>query len=255
MNLKKLAAALIATGAIVCSAAEVYDLSKLEHWAHKNPFKQHGTGVLRGTGRLSAFSKQIYPYDEKKTYKFKGLYRQLPGSDSNVVRIGILPLDKDKKLIEYYTSHPNTATETVLAKDAAATDTVIIVKNGAKWNKYGLTAYNTKADQSDIPNKNIIRQAPKSIEKTAEGWKITFARPIGVALKAGIGVRQHYQGGRFRFMGEIRGNKVLSDMNFKMIDKGMKYFQVVVISGTEGIKPGEQIPVVEMRKPRIEVSE
>ena len=255
MNLKKIAAALFVTGAVVCSAAEVYDLSKLEDWAHKNPFKLHGKGILRGTGRLTAFSKQIYPYDEKKTYKFKGLYRQLPGSDSNVVRIGILPLDKDKKVIEYYTSHPNPHTNTVLVKDAAATDSVILIQNGAKWNKSGLIAYNTKADFSDVPNKNIIKQVPKAIEKTAEGWKITFARPIGVALKAGTGVRQHYQGGRFRFAGEVRGNKVLSDMKFKMIDKGMKYFQVVVISGTEGIKPGEQIPVVEMRKPRIEVSE
>ncbi|MBE6405880.1 MAG: hypothetical protein E7040_07655 [Lentisphaerae bacterium] len=255
MNFKKIAAAFLVMGAALCSAAEVYDLSRVEDWGKRSPLKVHGNGILRATGRVSLFSAKIYPYDAKKTYTFKGMYRQLPGSDSNIFRVGFLPLDKDKKVIEYYTSHPNVTTETVLAKAAAATDNFIIVKNGKKWNKRNLIAYNTKPDRSDLPNKNIIRQVPKNIEQTAEGWKITFAKPIGVAIPAGTGVRQHYQGGRFRFVGNGTGGQVLSNMKFRMMDPGMKYFQVVVVSGTGGIKPGEQIPVIEMRKPCIEVTE
>ena len=255
MNFKKMTATLLVMGAALCSAAEVYDLSRIEDWEKKSPLNVHGNGILRATGRVSLFSAKIYPYDAKKTYTFKGMYRQLPGSDSNIFRIGFLPLDKDKKLIEYYTSHPNIATETVLLKAAAAADNFIIVKNGKKWNKSGLVAYLTKPDRSDLPNKNIIKQVPKTIEQTAEGWKITFARPIGIAIPAGTGVRQHYQGGRFRFAGNGTGGQVLSNMKFRMMDPGMKYFQVIVVSGANGIKPGEQIPVIEMRKPRIEVTE
>ena len=255
MNFKKIASTFLVIGAALCSAAEVYDLSRVEDWEKRSPVKVHGNGILRATGRVSLFSAKIYPYDAKKTYTFKGMYRQLPGSDSNIFRVGILPLDKDKKVIEYYTSHPNVATETVLVKDVAATDNFIIVKNGKKWNKLNFVAYNTKPDLSDLPNKNIIKQVPKNIEQTAEGWKITFARPIGVAISAETGVRQHPQGGRFRFAGNGTGGQVLSNMKFVTMDPGTKYFQVIIVSGTGGIKPGEQIPVIEMRKPRIEVSE
>ena len=252
MKFKTIAAAFFAAGAVICSAAEVYDLSAREAWEKRAPLTVHGKGVLRAKGRITIVSKDIYPYDAKKTYTFKGLYRQLPGSGNNIFRIGIIPLDKDKKLIEYYTSHPNTATNAILKKDAAATDNFILIDNGLKWNKSSLIAYNTKPDQSDLPNKNIIKQVPQSIEQTAEGWKISFAKPIGVALTAGTGVRQHAQGGRFRFAGNVVDGKVLSNMKFSGVDVGTKYFQVIIVSGTS-MKPGEEPPVVEMRKPAIEV--
>ena len=252
MNVKKIAAAFFAAGAVICSAAEIYDLSTLEAWEKRAPLTVHGKGVLRAKGRITIVSKEIYPYDATKTYSFKGLYRQLPGCGNNIFRVGIIPLDKDKKLIEYYTSHPNTATNAILVKDAAAADNFIIIDKGAKWNKTSFVAYQTKPDRSDLPNKNIIKQVPRSIEQTADGWKISFAKPIGVAIKAGTGVRQHYQGGRFRFAGSIVDGKVGSNMKFSGVDVGTKYFQVILVSGTS-MKPGEEPPVVEMRKPAIEV--
>ena len=252
MKFKTIAAAFFAAGAVICSAAEIYDLSTPEVWEKRAPLTVHGKGILRAKGRITIVSKDVYPYDATKTYTFKGLYRQIPGSGKNIFRIGIIPLDKDKKLIEYYTSHPNTATNAILKKDAAATDNFIMIDKGIKWNKTSFVAYQTKPDFSDLPNKNIIRQVPQSIEQTADGWKISFAKPIGVAIKAGTGVRQHYQGGRFRFAGNVVDGKVLSNMKFSGVDVGTKYFQVILVSGTS-MKPGEEPPVVEMRKPAIEV--
>ena len=252
---KKIAAALCLAGAFLCSAGEVYKLDSVENWQKTTQPMQHAPGILRGSGRVVFFSREIYPYDAKKTYTFKGLYRQLPGSDSNIFRVGILPLDKDKQVIEFVTSHPKRKTDTVLAKAAAAGDTFIIVKDGTGWEQNAQVAYNTKPDFSDLPNKNIIAQNPQVIEKTEEGWKISFAKPVGVALPAGTAVRQHYVGGRFRFAGNGTGGDVLSDLKCTAWDVGTKYFQVVVMSGTNGIKPGEQVPVLEMRNPRIEVTE
>ena len=254
MNFRKIAFALSMAGTFLCSA-EVYDLSKIESWKTPNPLIQQSSNTLRAKGRLTVFSKEIYPYDAKKTYTFKGLYRQLPGgSTNNYFRIGILPLDENKKTIQYYASHPNVSTNTVLAKAVVATDDFIIVENGSKWNKSGLTAYNTKPDQSDLPNNNIIKQVPKSIEQTADGWKISFAKPVGVAIPAGTGVRQHYQGGWFRFAGNVSEGKVVSNMKLTGVDVGTKYIQVVIVSGV-GVKPDEPTPVIEMRKPALEVSE
>ena len=255
MNYKKIAAALCLAGAFLCSAGEVYKLDRVEDWHNRSSLTQQAPGVLRGKGRIVAFSKEIYPYDAKKTYTFKGLYRQLPGSDSNIFRVGILPLDKDKKVIEFVTSHPKRNTDTVLAKAAAAGDTFIIVKDGSGWERNAQVAYNTKPDLSDLPNKNIIAQNPQIIEKTEDGWKITFIKPVGIDLPAGTAVRQHHLGGRFRFAGNGTGGDVLSDLKCKRWDVGTKYFLVVVMSGTNGIKPGEQVPVLEMKNPRIEVTE
>lgn len=210
---------------------------------------------MRAQGRVGAFSKEIYPYDAKKTYTFKGIYRQLPGSDSNIFRIGILPLDKNKKVIEHVTSHPVRKTDTVLVKAAAAGDTSILVKDGTSWARNAHVAYNTKPDLSDLPNKNIIRQNPQAIEKTQYGWVITFAKPVGVAIPAGTPLRQHYVGGTFRYAGSGTGGEVLSDLKCTMWDIGTEYFQVVVISGADGIQPGEQTPVFEMKNPYIEVTE
>lgn len=255
-NTKIIALCCMASAAL-CSAAEVvevYDLSKVENWGKRDPIGIYAPGVIRAKGRITLSSRKIYPYDSTKTYTFKGLYRQLPGSDSNIFRIGILTLDKDKKVIEFVHSHPIPKTDAVLAKAVTAKDTVIYVKGGADWRAYSRIAYNTKPDQSDIPNRNIINSALKKVEKTSDGWKVTLAKPAGVAIAKGTNVRQHYLGGRFRFAGVGTGSKVLSNLKCVRWDKGTKFFQVIVVSGADGLKPGDKAPVLEMRNPRIEVT-
>ena len=252
---KIVAVALCMTGVFLCSGAEIYQLSRVEDWGKRSPFSQHAQNVLHGCGRIVAFSTKIYPYNPKKTYTFKGLYRQLPGSDSNIFRIGILPLDKDQKPIEYVFSHPVKKTDTVLQKAVAPGDTSILVQDASGWKRNAQIAFNTKVDLSDLPNKNIIRQNPQAIEKTQNGWVITFAKPVGVAIPAGKPLRQHYVGSTFRYAGSGTGGEVLGDFKCTRWDIGTEYFQAVVVSGANGIQPGEQTPVFEMKNPYIEVTE
>ena len=249
----KIAIVLLTAGAFLCSAGEVYKLDRVEDWQKRSPLTQHKKGILRGRGRLVVLSAKFYPYDSKKTYKFKGLYRQLIGSESNIFRIGIVQYDKNKQEMEFASGRVVQKTDTVLTKAAAATDTAIFVKDASGWKRNALVAYSETAKQ--LSNKNNITLKLRSIEKSGDGWKISFAGPIDVDLPAGTAVRQYMSAGRFRFFGNGTGIQVLGDLTCTHWHPRTKYFRPVVLSGTNGIKPGEETPVFEMRNPRLEVSE
>ena len=253
MNSKKMITVLLTAGAFLCSAGEVFKLDRVENWQKRSPLTQHSQGILRGRGRLVVLSAEMYPYDAKKRYKIKGLYRQLIGSDSNIFRIGIVQYDKNKQEIEFASGRIVPKTDTVLVRAASATDTVIYVKDASGWKRNALAAYAETA--KELSPKNNITLKVRSVEKSGNEWKISFIGPINVDLPAGTVVRQYSSGGRFRFLGNGTGIQVLGDMNCSHWHPRTKYFRPVVLSGTNGIKPGEETPVFEMRYPRIEVSE
>ena len=253
MNSKQMITVLLIAGAFLCSAGEVYNLDRVEDWQDRSPLTQHAQGILRGRGRLVVLTAKHYPYDVKKTYKIKGLYRQLVGSDSNVFRVGIVQYDKNKQEMEFASGRIVPKTETVLIKAATATDTAIFVKDASAWKRNALVTYAKTAKQ--LSHKENITLKLRSIEKSGDGWKISFVGPINVDLPAGTAVRQHLSGGRFRFLGNGTGIDVLGDMICTNLHPRAKYFRLVVISGANGIKPEDETPVFEMRYPRIEVSE
>ena len=113
-------ATLLFAGAFLCSAGEVYNLDRVEDWQDRSPLTQHAQGILRGRGRLVVLSAEYYPYDSKKTYQFKGLYRQLIGSESNIFRIGIVQYDKNKQEMEFASGRIVPKTDTVLTKAAVS---------------------------------------------------------------------------------------------------------------------------------------
>ena len=92
-------AAAVAAFVFVSAEAEEYKLGNISDWQKSGGFVQHAPNILHGKGRIVAFSAKTFPYDPQKTYTFKGLYRQKPGSDSNIFRIGIVPLDENGKII------------------------------------------------------------------------------------------------------------------------------------------------------------
>ena len=244
---------LLIAGAFLCSAGEVYNLDRVEDWQDRSPLSQHVQGILRGRGRLVVLSSKLYPYDAKKTYKFKGLYRQLVGSDSNVFRVGVVQYDKNKQEMEFASGRIVPKTDTVLTKAAVATDTAIFVKDASGWKRNALVAYAKTVKL--LSSKENITLKLRSIEKSGDGWKISFIGPVNVDLPAGTAVRQYSSAGRFLFCGNGTGVQVLGDMTCTNWHPRTKYFRPVVISGANGIKPEEETPVFEMRYPRIEVSE
>lgn len=249
----KIATAFLLAGACICSAGEVYKLDRVENWQARSPLSQHAQGILRGRGRLVVLSSEFYPYDSKKTYTIKGLYRQLIGSASNIFRVGVVQYDKNKQEMEFASGRTVPKSETVLAKAAAATDTAIFVKDASGWKRNALVAYAETVKK--LSHRENITLKLRSIEKNGDEWKISFVGPINVDLPAGTAVRQHLSGGRFRFFGNGTDIQVLGDMTCTNLHPRTKFFRIVVISGANGIKPGEETPVFEMRYPRIEVSE
>ena len=234
-------------------SAEEYSLSNVKDWHRGSNLVQHTPGVLRGKGRISAISSKIFPYTPGKTYVLRGLIHQLAGSDSNIFRVGIQPLDEKGKSLDYSAGHPEPNTDTVLTKPVRPEDKCIFVKDTSRWNKGRSIALGTSPDQSDLPNKNIIHQNPTAFTKTADGWKISFAKPVGFSFAAGTGVRLHRRGGWNRYVGIGTGGQVLFDLKCNDWDIGTKGFRVTVISGTGKAQPGERVPVLEIRNLRLEV--
>ena len=239
--------------AVFAVSAEEYSLGNVKDWHRGANLVQHAPGVLRGKGRVSATTTRIYPYTPGKTYVIKGLFHQLAGSDSNVFRVAVQPLDEKGKSLDYSASHYEPNTDTVLTKPVRPEDKFIFVKDTSRWGKGKSIALGTSPDLSDLPNKNIIHQNPTSFVKTAEGWKISFAKPVGFSFAAGTGVRLHRRGSWNRYVGIGTGGQVLFDLKCKDWDLGTKGFRVVVISGMGKVPQGERVPVLEMRNPRIEV--
>ena len=245
-------AAAVAAFVFVSAEAEEYKLGNISDWQKSGGFVQHAPNILHGKGRIVAFSAKTFPYDPQKTYTFKGLYRQKPGSDSNIFRIGIVPLDENGKIMEYAYTNPVLKTDTVLKKAVSPEDKTILIENAATWNTRCFVALNTQPDLKDLPNLNLIRQKPVKITKTAEGWKIDFSQAVGVSFPAGTRLRQHYHGSQYRYAGVGTGGEVLGNFKCKLWPKGTKSFRVIILSGTDGIKQNENIPVLEVINPAIE---
>ncbi|MBQ7694234.1 MAG: hypothetical protein IJT50_03835 [Lentisphaeria bacterium] len=250
--MKKTIAALSAVCLFCGIRAEEYQLNRASDWTNPQ-IVQHAPGILRATGRVVAFSKKIYPYDPGKKYVIKGLFRQLPGSDSNIFRIGIQPLGEDKKPMEWAYTHVAKGTDTTLVSPVKPEDKSILVADASKWRKSAQLAFHTNPDLSDLPNRNIARQFPQSIKKTAEGWRVTYSKALGISAPAGTGVRQHHRGGPFRYAGSGTAGEVLGDLPCRLWDAGTKYFRVVILSGTNRLNPGDRTPIFEMQNPRLEV--
>jgi hypothetical protein len=251
LTLSKFAITTLALSLFSIYAVE-YKLDKTTHWQRNGGFIQYAPNILHGKGRIVAFSKDCFAYNPKKTYTLKGIYRQKPGSESNIFRIGIVPLDKDKKVIEYAYNNPLKNSDTVLLQAVNKSDTTIIVKNAANWNKRCFIAFNTKLDYSDLPNYNLLRQMPQKITKVANGWKITFAKAVNVSYKAGTPLRQQRNGSQYLYQATGTAGEVLGNIKCSRWAPGTKFFRVIILSGTDGIKLNENIPILEIINPAVE---
>ena len=253
MEKMKILTAIPAAAAFFLAAeAGEYRLDRASDW-NSPKVVQHAPGVLRVTGRLVAYSKETYPYDPGKKYTVKGLFRQLPGSDSNIFRIGIQPLGEDMKPMEWVYTHPAKDTDTILVSPVKPEDKSILVSDASKWRKSAQLALHARPDLSDLPNRNVVRQFPLAVEKTDKGWLVTYPKALGVGAPAGTGVRQHHRGGPFRYAGSGTAGEVLGDLPCRLWDAGTKYFRVVILSGTNRLNPGDRTPIFEMQDPRLEV--
>jgi hypothetical protein len=143
----------------------------------------------------SIASKKKFKINPDKYY-IASVWVKAVGEKPSYAYLGIKPLDTKGKYIRSrdVNSLPKTFTE--LTAPCKAGDTVIKVKDGSKWkvHKYYVAAFDTKADKSDLPNRNLS-DGIKSIEKKDGYYEITLLKPLKKAYPAGTKVREHRMGG------------------------------------------------------------
>lgn len=120
---------------------------------------------------------------------------------------GFYCYDKAGRMIVCQNISSSKPSFTSLAKDVKPGDKTVTVKDGSKWRKGGLVAFNAKQDYSDLPNREVVGQITK-IEKQGDVWVITLSSPVKKAYAAGTDVREHFYGG---YVYAVAGGKLTDD--------------------------------------------
>ena len=158
---------------------------------------------LRISGKhksINVTSAKMIDIDINKKYLVSCEYRVTPGGTSKS-RLYIAPVsyDKDGKIISAVGQNCYPGTFTALAAAAKKGDTVIKVKNAAKWVvQWGFVAFNAKADFSDLPNYELVPFS--AVKKNGDVWEITLKKPLDKAYPAGTAVREQRAGASYRYL-------------------------------------------------------
>lgn len=194
-----IAAAAVSTS--VLFGAEVFDITGKDFWRPAKNVEFSDSKIVTN-GRVMLTSRKLITIDPAKKYTFKMNMVAPEAKKASVVLFGILPANAKGATLpaNRFQCNPKTFTQVVEAAPKGATS--IKVKNGAAWNfksKFTVIAVNAKADNSDIPNTNIISNSIKEVKKEGDIWVLTLHKPLGRAIAANTNIRQHFDGGYFYF--------------------------------------------------------
>ncbi len=140
-------------------------------------------------------SQELIPVNAKKHYVLSGWFKNKSSVPSKLL-LGVIPFDKDQKQILPQEINIVPKTETVLATECNAEDSIIKVKDASRWkvNKYAFVAFNTKNDYTDLPNRNLSMAGIVKIEKKDNYWEIHLKNFCGRNFPAGTNIREHRAG-------------------------------------------------------------
>ena len=189
----KFAIALLTVGCVsTVFAAEVLKPAETKDF-QKNAALTSENGVLTVKGQTSLFSDKTISVDPAKKYKLSGKFRAKNGTAPTSLFLGYAPLNEKGTPISSVMVCSIQNTDTELAEAAKPGDTVLKVKDASKWNKqakYGVVAFNTKADLSDLPNGDISNIVSDKIENKDGVWIVPLKTPLKKAYAKGTPVRQ-----------------------------------------------------------------
>ncbi len=164
---------------------------------------ENGETTLNGSGTL--YSKKKLDIDTKKRYRLSGEFKA--GKNPNprdFFRFAVYPCSK-------YSNIPAGAinivpgSDTELAKDCKASDTVLHLKDASKWKggSLSIVAFDTdpSGKLSDLPNFNQTKIGAKSLVKKDGFWELTLKHPCGKNYPSGTTVREHRSGWSFLYAG------------------------------------------------------
>ncbi|MBQ7209033.1 MAG: beta-galactosidase [Lentisphaeria bacterium] len=116
---------------------------------------------------------------------------------SGKLRAVLHQFDRNRTRIAFHNVSGAPETYTVLARPAVRGEKSVVVSDASKWDfprKGKLLALDAAKDGSDLPNRKLCFYIT-AVEKTAEGYRVEFDRPLRFARPAGCGVRLHRDGG------------------------------------------------------------
>lgn len=144
---------------------------------------------------LYIFSAKEIPVKKDGKYVLTGTFRRTNGNSVvTPLYFGLALYDENGKILHGFQTCPIPGSDTELAEAAKAGDRVLKVKDASRWvTRASIVAFGTKADGSDIPNRDIS-PVITHIEKTGSLWNVTFRRPLKKAYPAGTAVRQQTGG-------------------------------------------------------------
>lgn len=166
-----------------------------------SPIKSSGDSFeMQGT---NALSNDFIPIDKTKKYQISGSFKNPLGEDVTLL-FGVVPFDKNKKMIDVISVSAIEGTDTVLAEDCSPEDKIIRVKNASAW-KVGDTSgttyivFETNPEFRDLPNNNYSLSDIESITQKGDIWEIKLKEACGRDYQEGTSVRQHYAGNTFLY--------------------------------------------------------
>ncbi len=154
-----------------------------------------GANCFEVTGKQkTVLSKDLIPIDPEKTYELSGWFKAV-GDKPSTAYFGVEPLDKNKKPIRSENIKVIEGTDTALAEACRKADTVIKIKDGAKWQvikDWGVVAFDTDpaGGLADLPNANTSSFGITAVEKKDGYWEVSLAKPCGKEYPAGTAVRE-----------------------------------------------------------------
>ena len=118
------------------------------------------------------------------------------GLDKNIsYYVGAVNYDKNGKRIEISYVNAIKNSSTILVAPCKKTDTVLKVKNAAKFIKNTCIAYDVKADFSDLPNFTANASIRiRDFKNKGTHWEVVLSKPCGVEYPANTPIRAHYDG-------------------------------------------------------------
>lgn len=196
----KLALTLLAAGTLFTAGAEnLFPSGDAEGTAwRKTALSPENAKTGKNSFEISEKSTWVYSPETveikpDKTYQLAVTAKSKNPQNLSNSFIGLTLLDEAKAPILRNSVNPIAGSETVLLADAKPGDTVIRVADAAKWKKSMVLALNAKSDMSDLPNRNLL--TVKDAAKNGDGWDLTLAAPLKVAVTKDAAVRFHDSAG------------------------------------------------------------
>ncbi|MFA6716707.1 MAG: hypothetical protein WC082_05630 [Victivallales bacterium] len=173
-----------------------------KHLTMNSEDKVSGENSYQGDAKnIWARSLEFIEIDPAKTYKLSGSFKSV-GKDQGYCYLGLVMYDANKRTISRDYITRKGGSQTKLAADAKAGDTVIKLADCSKWytKKPARTrvAFGAKEDFSDLPNTALSDPIVK-LEKQGDVYEVTLQKPLKKDYPAGTEVRQHFRGGGYQY--------------------------------------------------------